>query len=214
MLITFEGGEGAGKTTLIHKVFTFLREQGYEVLETREPGGTLLGSQVRQLVLKVTPGMQICDKAELMLYLTSRAQTMAEIIEPALQQGKIVLCDRFNDSTVVYQGYARGLNMETVKLFCEFVCGQAKPNLTFFLDVDPATGLQRTKKTVKEQAEAGEVDRIESEKLDFHLKVREAYLSLAKKEPHRISVIDANQPVDKVWEDVREILKKSIESHV
>lgn len=199
MLITFEGGEGAGKTTLIQKLASFLASHKYEVLETREPGGTVLGGEIRHLVLKIIPGMKICPKAELMLYLTSRAQTVSEVIEPALAAGKIVLCDRFNDSTVVYQGGARGLDIEEVKKICEFVCGDIKPELTFYLDVDPEVGLQRTKRIAKEQSQAGEMDRIESENLAFHKKVRATYLSIAAQNPQRITVLDANKPLDQVW---------------
>lgn len=210
MLITFEGGEGAGKSTLIRQVTDFFHEQGREVVETREPGGTVLGSQVRHLVLKVIPDMKICPKAELMLYLTSRAQTVEEIIKPALKDGKIVLCDRFNDSTIVYQGGARGLGMEEVKSMCEFVCGDAKPDLTFYLDVDPAIGLQRTRKTAKDQSGIGEVDRIESETLAFHQRVRESYLEIAKQEPDRVVMLDANRTIDEVWNDAQKVLQQCL----
>ena len=212
MLITFEGGEGSGKTTIIGRMAKFLREQGYEVLETREPGGTVLGGQVRNLVLTVIPEMRICAKAELMLYLTSRAQTVDEIIAPALLAGKMVLCDRFNDSTVVYQGEARGLEAKEVKRICDFVCGTITPDLTFFLDVDPKVGLQRTRQAEKEQSQVGEVDRIESEELSFHEKVRNGYLRIAAQEPERVVVINANEPLDKVCEEVLRVLTQCLKN--
>ena len=206
MLITFEGGEGAGKSTLIRQIADFFKQKGREIVETREPGGTVLGSQVRHLVLKVIPEMKICPKAELMLYLTSRAQTVEEIIIPALREGKVVLCDRFNDSTVVYQGGARGLSVEEVKHLCDFVCGDVKPDLTFYLDVDPTVGLQRTQKIAKEQSGIGEMDRIESETLTFHDKVRESYLRIAEQEPERVVVLDANKSIDDVRKEALKVL--------
>lgn len=210
MLITFEGGEGAGKTTIIRRAADFLRLHGIEAIETREPGGTVLGRRIRELVLRSMPDLKICPKAELMLYLTSRAETVEEIILPALAAGKTVLCDRFNDSTIVYQGWARGLGMDEVRAMCEFVCGTAKPDLTFFLDVDPLVGLQRTKKSEKEQSGTGEIDRIESEEISFHHKVREAYYRLAKEDPNRILVLDANQSIERVWEDASKVLKQCL----
>lgn len=207
MLITFEGGEGAGKSTLIRQVMAFLQKEGQQVVETREPGGTALGTRVRDLLLKVDPEIRISAKAELMLYMTSRAQTIEEIIAPAVKAGSVVLCDRFNDSTIVYQGCARGLGMEAVKGICDFVCGSVRPDLTLYLDVDPELGLQRTRRAAKEQSVAGEVDRIEAEALTFHIKVREAYLRIAQEEPQRVVVLDASRTVDQVWVDARRILE-------
>lgn len=210
MLITFEGGEGAGKTTLIRRVAEHLQKNGVDVFETREPGGTMLGAEIRNLVLKAVPGLKICPKAELMLYLTSRAETVEELIEPALAAGKTVLCDRFNDSTIVYQGGARGLGVNEVKQMCDFICGPIKPDVTFYLDVDPEVGLQRTKGVAKEESGSGEMDRIESETIAFHQKVRAHYLRLAEQEPDRIVVLDANKTIDRVWEQALRVLEQCL----
>lgn len=210
MLITFEGGEGAGKSTLIRQIADFLQKRGCQVVETQEPGGTLLGSQVRHLLLKVNPEMRICAKAELMLYMTSRAQILDEIILPALKAGKIVLCDRFNDSTIVYQGCARGLGAAAVASICEFICGPLRPDLTFYLDIDPSIGLKRTQKVAKAQSEEGEMDRIESEAITFHDDVRKGYLHIAQNEHDRIVVLDASRPVEEVCEEALKVLERCL----
>ncbi len=205
--ITFEGGEGAGKTTLIQQIQKFLEKQGNEVVSTREPGGSHLGETVRQWLLFKHTDMQISPRSELMLFLASRAQHVEEIIKPALAANKIVLCDRFNDSTIVYQGIARGLGLDKVQNLCEFACDGVLPNLTFFLDVDPVEGLRRCRGVAKEHVRAGELDRIETEKLEFHQKVREGMQLLARKYPERIRVLDANQPQEAVLEQTLKFLE-------
>jgi dTMP kinase len=184
--ISFEGGEGAGKTTLIEGVADALAKRGLAVLKVREPGGTKLGEAARNLLLHVEGN--ISPYAELCLFLASRAQHLAEVIEPALREGKIVLCDRFNDSSVAYQGLGRGLGMDTVGQICELVCHGITPELTFYLDIDPAVGLARVRSA------RGTQDRIESETLAFHQKIREAYHLLHKKYPRRLHLLDASQP--------------------
>lgn len=199
MFITCEGGEGAGKTTLIKRLEKELINQGYEVVITREPGGSKLGGYIRQWLLNRDTEIVIGGKAELLLFLAARAQHIEELIRPALLAGKVVICDRFNDSTIAYQGYARALGADYVESMCRLVCGDIQPNLTLFLDVDPQEGLRRTMRTAKENALAGQVDRIEAEKLEFHQRVREGFMQIAQREPDRFRIIDANKPLDTVF---------------
>lgn len=206
LFITFEGGEGAGKTTLIHKLDTALQSQGYSVVRTREPGGSRLGEFIRGWLLNQDSHVAIGFKAELLLFLAARAQHLEDLIQPALQQGKIVLCDRFNDSTIVYQGIARGLGQGFVENLCNLVCGTTQPNLTLFLDLDPKVGLIRTQRLEKEHAKAGEMDRIESEKEEFHHLVRRGFQSLAQQYPHRIHTLDAMQPEPQVYAEALKII--------
>lgn len=212
LFITFEGGEGAGKTTLITSVESSLLQQGRQVLRTREPGGTKLGEQIRGLLLNHENGSPICSQAELFLFLSVRAQHLEESIRPALAQGKIVLCDRFNDSTIAYQGHARKLGMDVVAHLCDIVCGETVPDLTLFLDVDPQEGLKRARRTHKEHAPTGELDRIESEALEFHRSVWRGLQQLAEKDPERIFKLDASQSAEQVfrkaWSKIASILPK------
>ena len=192
LFITFEGGEGAGKTTLIDRVFETLTTKGHSVVRTLEPGGTSLGREIRELLLhqKTSP---VCSQSELFLFLADRAQHVQELIMPALEEGKIVLCDRFNDSTLAYQGAARSLNIELLQGLCLAATDGLVPDLTLFLDLDPSVGLKRA-----QQKDAH--DRLEQEDLTFHHKVREAFLFLAKEEPERFHVIDAEMDVKTVFE--------------
>lgn len=201
LFITLEGGEGSGKSTLLIQLKDHLSSRGCEVITTREPGGSKLGEIIRQLLLNRDPTLTIGSQAELLLFLAARAQHIEEIIRPAIRAGKIVLCDRFNDSTIAYQGAARGLNTKETQHLCQTVCGEIQPNLTLFLDVDPMEGLIRTKHLDKEQAAQGHLDRIELETLEFHEKVRQGFLQIAKKEPLRVYHIDANQPQPTVFQE-------------
>ncbi len=208
--ITFEGGEGSGKTTLLHQLAAFLTQNGYDVITTREPGGTDLGETVRNWVLHHHEAMSIGAKAELLLFLAARAQHIEEKILPALQAGQIVLCDRFNDSTIAYQGGARGLGIEYVQELCHLICGSVTPQLTLFLDVSPATGLARSQRVHKEHAASGKLDRIESEALDFHHKIQEVFQFLAKKEPLRIYTLDASKSQEDVQKEAILAIEKRI----
>lgn len=199
--ITFEGGDGAGKTTLIRQVASLLHSEGVSVLVTREPGGTALGEEIRQMVLSSTH--TIAPDAELALFLAARAQHVQEKIAPALRQGDTVLCDRFNDSTVAYQGAGRELGLERVQQLCLAFCGGVLPDLTFYLDVNPALGLKRAHRESE-----GKRDRIESEQLAYHRRVREGFLEIAKREPERICVVDATQSISKVYAEVLAKLKQ------
>lgn len=195
--ITFEGGEGAGKSTLIRKVYDYLFAQNYFVVKTREPGGSVLGEKIRDILLHKE---NISPLAEVCLFLASRAEHVKEVIKPALKENKVVLCDRFNDSTVAYQGYARDLGVDEVQRFCDFVCDGVKIDLTVYLDIDPFLGLKRIK--------SEKYDRIESECISFHRKIREGFLFLAKKNPERFLVVDAKASIEDVF---RKVIKKVLE---
>jgi dTMP kinase len=183
VFITFEGGEGAGKTTLIEKIKEYLINKEFNVVLTREPGGCKFSEHLRDLLLEDKNQFNISSKAELCLFLAARAQHIEEVILPALKNNKIVLCDRFNDSSVVYQGYARGIGIDKVIDFSSFIIEDIVPDLTIYLDIDPETGLKRVNSTL---------DRIESLGLEFHKKIREGFLILQKKFPDRIKKIDAS----------------------
>lgn len=204
--LTIEGGEGAGKTTLINDLEKLVSSWGFSVIKTREPGGTPLGNEIRNWLLNHHKTIEINAKAELLMFLAARAQHVEELIAPAITAGKIVLCDRFNDSTVAYQGAGRGLGVPFVRELCKAACGATTPDLTFYLDIDPVIGLQRTQRISKENAAAGEVDRIEAEKVDFHHRVRQAFLDIAHAEPERFVVVDASQPQEQVAQACRKVL--------
>lgn len=199
IFITFEGPEGAGKSTLIRKLRESLQEKGKKILQTREPGGTEIGEMIRSILLDTKN--KISPFAELALYLASRAQHISEIIRPALNKDMIVLCDRFNDSTYAYQAIARGLGLEKVESICSFICEGLEPDLTFYLDLDPETGFQRVQSRKK--------DRMESEGLSFHQKVRDAFLQISKRDSQRFKVIDATKSAEEVFEQVCEMISES-----
>ncbi len=200
LFITIEGPDGAGKSTQIPFIKGFLEEKGYKVVLTREPGGTVIGEKIREIILDKNH-KEMSDGTEALLYAASRAQHVAELIIPALNEGKIVLCDRFVDSSIVYQGKGRELGIEAVSDINSFATMGLKPDLTIFLDIDPEIGLKRVKATK-------EVDRLEQEKLDFHKKVYEGYRELINMYPDRIKVISASRPVEEVSKDIEDKLKK------
>jgi dTMP kinase len=205
LFFTFEGGEGAGKSTLIEKIYTLLCEKGYAVLKTREPGGTKLGELIRDLLLHRKDFSFFSPTSELCLYLASRAQHVEELLLPALKEGKIILCDRFNDSSIAYQGYGRNLDIEEVKRFCGFASHHLIPDKTFFLDLDPQKGLERVRKV----SEKKEYDRLESESELFHQKVRMGFYALAKQEK-RICILDASLSASQVFAKAWEEIEKSL----
>ncbi len=202
--ITFEGGEGAGKTTLINSISKALQSKGKGVVVTREPGATPLGEKIRELLLEKSSYFPVTPMAELLLFLSDRAQHIEQVIKPSLQKDKIVLCDRFNDSTIAYQGGARGLGMDNIQTLCQRVCGDTLPDLTFFLDVDPAIGLNRAK------GQQRVLDRMEQEHLDFHAKVRQAFLQLAQQHAERIIILDASQTPDCILNEALKILDERL----
>lgn len=209
IFISFEGGEGAGKTTLIEELSKKLAQLNFEVLRTREPGGTKLGEHIRSILLQHSKEMPISARAELCLFLASRAQHVEEIILPALGAGRIVLCDRYTDSSLAYQGAARDLGIDQILPFCSFATQNLEPSVTLYLDLDPKIGLNRA---IKHRKDTG-YDRIESEKIAFHQKIREAYLLLAKKFPTRLQVIDASRSPQEVFNEAFEIIEEILKDH-
>jgi dTMP kinase len=207
--ITLEGGEGAGKSTQQHMLVRRARGLGLTVTSTREPGATLLGASVRELLTapgKDHPGR----RSELFLYLADRAQHVERVIAPALSEGQVVICDRFTDSSEVYQGRARGLGADWVRTLNRWACGEVWPDLTILLDLEPGAGLGRVN---QRQGRLGLTpDRLENEGLGFHQKVRQGFLDQAAEEAERIKVVDASQPQEKVagavWALAEPLLKE------
>jgi dTMP kinase len=200
--ITFEGSEGCGKTTQIEALAKAFNSMGKTVVITREPGGTLIGEKIRNLLQDPSYKNEISDITELLLFCASRAELIASCIQPALDRGEIVICDRFYDSTYVYQGLGRAIEMDTVEKLNQITVGTLKPDLTILLDLDTKIGIQRAK-----NRQSGELDRIENESLAFFEAVRNGYLEIAKKEPARFKVIDGalNVPTiqEMIWETVK-----------
>jgi dTMP kinase len=199
MLITFEGPDGCGKTTQIALLEEFLLQQGYSIYRTREPGGTHIGEEIRD-VLHDPAHTAMNPRAEILLYSASRAQLVAEKIRPALAQGEIVLCDRFFDSTYAYQGYG---HLGVLHTITEFATGGLKPDLTLYLEIDPEEGLKRR---LKDQS--AEWNRLDEMTLAFHQRVHEGYAKLIDAESDRWVVIDGMQPPDKVQRIIREIVQQ------
>ena len=195
LFITFEGPDGSGKSTQINLVVDHLTRQGYEVLRTREPGGTAIGDQIRQ-VLHDIGNAEMSARAEILLYSASRAQLVEQVILPHLAQGGVVLCDRYADSTYAYQGYGRQLDFETLRLITHFATQGLKPNLTIYLDLDVTEGLRR--KTAANMTGEGEWNRMDQLELAFHQRVRAGYLEMAQAEPARWLIVDASAPVAQI----------------
>lgn len=192
MFITLEGIEGAGKTSQVDNIVAFLTSDGYECVTTREPGGTAIGAQIRKVLLH--PANDDLDaSAELLLYVADRVQHIKTVIEPHLKEGRAVICDRFFDATLVYQGYARGLDRGLMRDLHRLVCGDLKPDLTLLFDLDPKVGLARAWRQINNGGRTDQESRFEKEKLAFHESVRQGYLELAYSEPERFRIIDAEQ---------------------
>jgi len=202
--ITFEGIEGSGKSTQIHLLANYLSAHGRTVMLTREPGGTAIGDQVRRILLDPA-NTQLDSKAELLLYAAGRAQHLAELIAPELASGKIVLCDRFSDATLAYQGYGRGLDLELIRTLDRLVTDQMRPDLTILLDIDAAAGLARARGRNSLGGLESEA-RFENEDLSFHERVRQGYLELAKGEPARFRIVDASLQPEAVQKKLRQIV--------
>lgn len=190
LFISMEGPDGAGKSTQIELLQNYLENKGYEIVITREPGGTVISEAIRQVILN-KEYKEMCPNTELLLYAAARAQLVSEVIRPALEAGKAVICDRFVESSVVYQGIARGLGIERVYAVNDYALEGLRPQLTILLDLDAKEGLRRK----KQQAE---LDRMEAEGLEFHQKVAEGYRILAEREPERIMKISATLPKEDI----------------
>jgi len=201
MFITFEGIEGSGKTTLMRGVARALRAEGKDVVETREPGGTAVGDRIREIFLD--PKMTIAPLAEALLLTASRHRLVEEVITPALQAGSIVLCDRFTDSTLAYQGFGRGIEQSLLKQFNEAAAPALEPDLTFYVDV--SLELSRMRVTKRSEEGRNSLDRLDREGDQFHERVREGYLELARANPQRIAVLDGSLPEEA-------LVKKALDS--
>ncbi len=201
-LISFEGSEGSGKTTQVSRIADRFEEAGYEVVVTREPGGTPIGEEIRHILMHGAQSSNMMPETELLLFAASRAQLVREVILPALSAGKIVLCDRFMDSTTVYQGIARKIQSEPVHLINTFAVGNLVPDVTVVIDIDAEVGLQRVRHRANDLP-----DRMEKENIEFYQKVRTGYLMLAKAMPERFVVVDGNLSPDElenvIWKELR-----------
>ncbi len=196
IFITFEGIEGSGKSTLINNVAAALRRAGQDPLITREPGGTSLGVALRKVLLN--PEMEkLGSMAELMLFAADRAQHVSQVILPALEAGQIVLCDRYSDATIAYQGHGRGIPLDVITAIDNYARSEAIPHMTILLDLPAETGLTRARTRNKESMDSSE-SRIDEEEMVFHQKVREGYLMLADQEPDRFLVLDAREKPDRM----------------
>lgn len=195
LFITFEGADGSGKTTQLNNIKTFLQEKGYDVVVTREPGALDIGQKIRNILLH-HDGV-VADRCEMFLFLADRAQHVETFIKPAIENGKIVLCDRHTDSTIAYQGYGRGQDIELLKKLNSIAVNGIVPDLTLLFDVSTETAQTRV---------GNEKDRMESAGIEFHKKVRAGYLELQKENPNRIRLINANNSIETVFADAKNII--------
>jgi dTMP kinase len=191
LFLTFEGADGAGKTTQISLIADALHAAGHAVTRTREPGGDSVGERVRELLLQEDVGVE----AELLLFAAARARNVQTVVRPALTAGRIVLCDRYTDSTIAYQGYGRGLPLDLIARINDFASGGLRPDRTFLLDLPPAEGLAR-------QSRADQ-NRLDRESLAFHQRVRDGFLAIARAEPERVLLLDASRPAPEIAADLR-----------
>lgn len=199
MFITLEGPDGSGKTKQIQPLANFLKEKGYTVFTAREPGGTAIGDQVRDILMNLD-NTSMRPRTETLLFCAARAQLVEEVIRPYLEKGEVVLLDRYADSTMAYQGYGHQNDLALIKNLLVFATGGLKPDLTLLLDVDPEVGLRRR------QVGGGEWNRLDAYQLQYHQRVRQGYLKMAAAEPDRWRVIDASQPPDMVKSRIQEVL--------
>ena len=210
MFITLEGIEGSGKTTQIGRLVEFLEDRGIECVTTRQPGGTLIGENIRSILLDPA-NSALAPMTELLLYMADRSQHIYELIRPCLQAGKTVICDRYFDATVVYQGFARGLNFELIQQLHQILFDDLKPDVTLLLDLAPQVGLQRAWQQLNNGQRSGLESRFEAETVAFHEKVRAGYLELARLEPGRFRIVDAAQSQDQVFAAMRKIVSSILE---
>ena len=202
--ITFEGGEGCGKSTQVERLRKALEAEGIDVVPVREPGGTWLSEEIRRLIKDQYEDAP-CDRAELLLFLAARAQLVRNVIRPALEAGKWVVSDRFSDSTIAYQGYGRGLSLDVIRTANDFAYGGLRPDLTILLDVLPEVSASRRR--LRESATSASADRIERESGEFHERIRRGFAELAAAEPSRIVTVDANGSPDAVWGEIWKSLR-------
>jgi dTMP kinase len=206
LFITFEGPEGAGKTTQINLLKEYFESLGRTCVLTREPGGTDVGEQLREIVKHYQGEAKIADETELLLFAASRSQHVRQLIQPEVSRGKIVLCDRFADSTTAYQGYARKMDLDFVKKLNAYAIGECVPNMTILLDLTPEAGFKRTVTRVETLHKE---DRIEAEGLDFHRRVRNAFLKIAELEPERVKIVNADDNPENIQTKIRELVSNA-----
>jgi len=205
LFITFEGIEGCGKSTQVKLAGRYLKKQRIPFITTEEPGGTPIGRKVREMLLNNAPhdGAEMRAETELLLFFAARAQHVRQVIMPSLREGKVVLCDRFSDATIAYQGFGRGLNIDLIKLINNFSSDGLKPDFTILFDLPVEIGLKRaTDRISRNKGKIAAEDRFESEELEFHRRVREGYLSLARNEPDRFRIVDASEDIESVHHEV------------
>jgi dTMP kinase len=210
MFITLEGIEGSGKTTQIGRLVEFLENRGIECVTTRQPGGTRIGENIRSILLDPA-NSALAPMTELLLYMADRSQHIYELIGPCLQAGKTVICDRYFDATMVYQGFARGLNIELIQQLHQILFDDLKPDVTLLLDLAPQVGLQRAWQQLNNGQRSGLESRFEAETVAFHEKVRAGYLELARLEPGRFRIVDATQSQDQVFAAMRKIVSSTLD---
>lgn len=203
--ISSEGPEGAGKTTVMNLLVNRLEEEGYDVLQTREPGGIMISEKIRNIILD-NQHIMMDSHTEALLYAAARRQHLVEKVQPALEAGKIVICDRFIDSSLAYQGYARGIGIEEIWAINKFAIGETMPDTTILFDIEPSEGLAR----INAHNER-EKNRLDVESLAFHQKVREGYLSLVEQYPDRIKLVDASPSIEDVFQEVYKVIKHELE---
>ena len=203
IVITLEGGEGSGKSTILEMIREFLEGHDIDFMVTREPGGVPISEKIRNVILDVN-NTEMDARTEALLYAAARRQHLVEKVIPALDQGKVVIFDRFVDSSLVYQGYCRGIGIEEVHQLNLFATEGFTPDVTLYLDVDPKIGLERVNSGNRE------VNRLDLENMEFHEKVREGYLMLAKENPNRYQMIDANKSLESVYNQVLNVLKSTL----
>ncbi len=206
MFITLEGPEGSGKTSQMPALAEYLRNAGYDVVSTREPGGTAVGDQIREVLMNLK-NVEIVPRTEILLFLAARAQHVEGLIRPALEKGKVVLCDRFSDSTLAYQGYGHQTDLETLRALLDFSTGGLKPDLTLLLDVPVQSGMER------KHDNSVEWNRLDAYATAFHQRVRRGYQALAEAEPDRWVTIDATQDKETVKEEMRKAVIQRLQHH-
>jgi len=205
LFITLEGPEGSGKSSQLPFLHDFLIDSGYSVFSTREPGGTLIGDQIRDVLLD-NKNVDMHPRTEILLFQASRAQLVEQVILPRIRKGEIVLCDRYADSTIAYQGYGHQVDLEKLKVIVDFATGGLKPDLTILLDLEVEIGLRRRKK-------GGDVNRLDQFVIEFHQRVRQGYHQLAESAPDRWVVIEANQSFENVREEIRKVVLNKLKTH-
>jgi dTMP kinase len=210
LFITFEGVEGSGKTTQIKRLQRHLKEKRFRCFATREPGGTIIGEKIRKILLD-RAHREMMPLAELFLYEAARAQHVSQVILPLLKKGGIILCDRFSDASIAYQGHGRKIDPKLVDLLNQIASKEVRPDLTFLLDCPSSMGLKRAGRRDR-QKRSNRQDRFEREQIQFHHRVRRGYLSLARQEPRRIKIIDTRDGEEKVFEKIRKTVDRLIHS--